>query len=861
MANMTTTAQSKSSGLNYRFRDPRLKKSAEAALAEMKACRRDGRRLVKISTLGGDPEESFEQALASLAFSYVKDKAPRLLEYVKGFQLVDRNEDNTKAIGVFGFLLGKKKWVYAPVFFLNGDIKGHELLYLKSQDRFVPLKENWVNYLMSRDPQILGNQSPETVRSLGIMQPDVESLSSPPYSKYGEWMHPFVESLAELTTRPPNTLEKYAEVARGDFVPQLCSNALWAARMMKNACDNYPEINRLCNHFYGTGWLKRSVETLQDKATKQVGQIGGDGSSVLGDTIENADAEKRREEMDEVIEKDASPILFGHRMKRARDSHSVEIRSFESLTATPNNGDLSESERETMFRDGYLVRDYRSGEETTRVYSTEKPCELITPDDTGLFDVLTRPGKFVETLIIQNPATAKGRCDCATVLQIDEPRDWVNTHSSTVYTKPQRRNKSQQREWFDSLQDLDVTNLSEDDVYVVVSLSTGSNLDGTVPFQIERKLDDKGRYQVRWYDENDTGRPGYLRGAVDRFFGMDHFHDHSSRAGYMPYENELKGRGDLIFFSDRQGVKLKSVSGMLLIPRNAKVIPVSSTEQKTYGGSEPIQIDTYKSKNPGLEPGNWADLQAQILQKTAELKIYADGEEVSINAGPLVSKKSALFELIRDYGLREKTAKHVIREAEVYRRKGKPFSARVKYAQGYPALGPGPSAPAIPEPNYGYEEATGAMMQNPQEENIAVPDLSSGMTDPAIFDTSPDAMPDPMAMQTAQQAGQMGQKQVFDTSMLTGMLNVVREDSVVDRYSAKLLPALDSLGRLIFLFNWHPDKFQERYGKADMPELEDSLRNCFEQVGDLVLFLREKNVAPVFGDGALSHPDIQDSAD
>jgi transitional endoplasmic reticulum ATPase len=39
-----------------------------------------------------------------------------------GFQLVDRNEDNTKAVGVFGFQLGKQ-WVYAPVFFLNGDLK------------------------------------------------------------------------------------------------------------------------------------------------------------------------------------------------------------------------------------------------------------------------------------------------------------------------------------------------------------------------------------------------------------------------------------------------------------------------------------------------------------------------------------------------------------------------------------------------------------------------------------------------------------------------------------------------------------------------------------------------------------------
>ena len=96
--------------------------------------------ITKLASIGGEQEQGFEQAFSSLAYAYLKDKAPRLIDYIVGFQLVDRNEDNTKAVGVFGFKVGKQ-WLYAPVFFLNGDLKGHELLYIKNQDSFVPMKE------------------------------------------------------------------------------------------------------------------------------------------------------------------------------------------------------------------------------------------------------------------------------------------------------------------------------------------------------------------------------------------------------------------------------------------------------------------------------------------------------------------------------------------------------------------------------------------------------------------------------------------------------------------------------------------------------------------------------------------------
>ena len=54
----------------------------------------------------------------------------------------------------------------------------------------------------------------------------------------------------------------------------------------------------------------------------------------------------------------------------------------------------------------------------------------------------------------------------------------------------------------------------------------------------------------------------------------------------------------------------------------------------------------------------------------------------------------------------------------------------------------------------------------------------------------------------------------------------------------------DRIGRMLFLFYWHNDKFVDRYGDSEMRELEDVLKNTFKGVGDLVLFLKKQSIEP-----------------
>jgi hypothetical protein len=131
------------------------------------------------------------------------------------------------------------------------------------------------------------------------------------------------------------------------------------------------------------------------------------------------------------------------------------------------------------------------------------------------------------------------------------------------------------------------------------------------------------------------------------------------------------------------------------------------------------------------------------------------------------------------------------------------------------------------------------------EYHLKIPDMSASKTDPSIYRPMG---PDPQTMMTARRAAQTGQKEVFDTAMLGSLLKVLRQDNMVDRYMGDLMKGMDRLGRILFLYYWHGEAFEDRYGKQDMPELEDGLRNAFEGIGDIVLVLKRKAISPHMSD-------------
>lgn len=831
--------------------------------------------LRKYASIGGEQEQGFEQAFSSLAYAYLKDKSPRLIDFIVGFQLVDRNEDNTKAVGVFGFKVGDQ-WLYCPVFFLNGDLKGHELLYVKKQDAFVPMKENWVNYLISHRPHVLGEGSPQTTHQLGGLMPNMHRLRRPGGIKYGAdaaphavagWAAPVLPLLFALgTARAAALYEKAAgdldmrAVVAAPFAAALAPTAarfdLRAALadfpLLKAAYETayraYPLVKAGFDRFYGREFFPAAAAAARADA----GSLVKRAESYISPPRDRG----RR------VKKPFSISLFDDPPAKEKNAglyvYALDVAEDAPGGLSANKPELTAEEREKLLRDTVLIKDERDDTETSIAYNTQVRLELVNPSETGLYEVLEKPGSFARMVVIANPQTGRGREDFCLVLRKDSPRNWKNTHRTNLWAKScDCPTPEDWREYVDGLGGLD--SLEKGGTYVAVH----ANGSGTCPFRVREAYGD-GSYAVEWLDSCAYSDRSPTTPKRERSWDWE--------VGYTPWDAK-------VHVNARKGSGLRSVNGELSIPDAYKVIKVSDPPKPRKADKGDLvdgclpaaECCPGASADDPIRPGSLIDVQLALYKQAAEVRVHDTGSAVAIR-GPLglqqLGKTAALVSLVRDHGLRECQALEMLKEAAALRVHNRAAAFLVKYAEPYSNLQPGPGAPAVPEAYYGTEPVGYGSVNAiyPQEEYLPVDEMSSRQADPSVYD--PFYQPDQGAMQVAQQASQSGQKEVFDTAMIGGMLKAVRQDSLVDRYLGDLMKALDKLGRILFMFYWHQEEFEDRYGKQDLPELEDSLRNAFEVLGDVVLFLKEKTVGG--GPGALNstgvgavdagEPNIQEAA-
>jgi hypothetical protein len=115
------------------------------------------------------------------AYMAVQSKAAPIMRapYRIGFEIVHRNNDNTRLVGIFVFRVNKDLY-YAPVFFINGNIKGTDLFYRHTTKSFVPATESWVEYLISLSETSEGKGVPISERINTRRQMNLQAIVSPP---------------------------------------------------------------------------------------------------------------------------------------------------------------------------------------------------------------------------------------------------------------------------------------------------------------------------------------------------------------------------------------------------------------------------------------------------------------------------------------------------------------------------------------------------------------------------------------------------------------------------------------------------------------------------------------------------------
>ena len=97
------------------------------------------------------------------AYTQVASRCGRLMDdaYRLGFEIVKKNEATSKVLGVFAFRVAKELY-YVPVFFLNGIIRGADLLHRFTPKRFVANTPDWADYLINQATTEQGRSVPRS---------------------------------------------------------------------------------------------------------------------------------------------------------------------------------------------------------------------------------------------------------------------------------------------------------------------------------------------------------------------------------------------------------------------------------------------------------------------------------------------------------------------------------------------------------------------------------------------------------------------------------------------------------------------------------------------------------------------------
>lgn len=103
------------------------------------------------------------KAFMDQAYTQVASRCGRLMDdaYRLGFEIVKKNEATSKVLGVFAFRVAKELY-YVPVFFLNGIIRGADLLHRFTPKRFVANTPDWADYLINQATTEQGRSVPRS---------------------------------------------------------------------------------------------------------------------------------------------------------------------------------------------------------------------------------------------------------------------------------------------------------------------------------------------------------------------------------------------------------------------------------------------------------------------------------------------------------------------------------------------------------------------------------------------------------------------------------------------------------------------------------------------------------------------------
>ena len=826
-------------------------------------------------------ETQMEQDFGRLAYTFLKDRAAALIPYLLGFEVVDREEDGSRAVGIFGFKLNRD-YYYVPVFFINNQIKGMDLLFNKRTNSFMPLRESWVNFLVNKQTIELGGGRVDKNIRQDFEWPRFDFLAIPPSSPSGipksaeaKLASSFREFMAEGKAKKEGVTTKDVskdELAKGEKIEGEHTSDPEIKK--KISLDHLAEHDE---YYTGLNKAEKKMEKEEDADEKDAEAVIKDGFDTWNklqlSLVESMDKdaefqeawagaiarmtkqalpfEKTAEGSDLVnflSEHGGVPAvnalmktinnnfgfakaamtfypgvesLFVTKFAQRLDPETKPVK----LTVTTQVSDyMNGEEKKKLVRDGFVIHDSRSADETSEVYDVSYDKRFANPTEPGVYNVLLKNGATTKAWIF--PKVGSGRKDEILVVETDEKR-FIQAETGAVFVRDDMVTEGPDA--YKEAVKPDAMKIDKE--YIMINAKCNH---ATKPFTVKAVVaenDKRVRMRVSWAYGCIVKRPTY---------GHDFEKLHDRSHSYPEAMSDSSSGSDYIQFADHAGPKLGQSGDSIVVPSDWKALELNTGAPKAVNGD----YNARRVMEDGFSLGNLNDM-TEALNKNAFHKVAVcsdDGLEYYVRLddtfvdGRPMSVKDATIRLVSAYGMSVPDAESMLKEAHDN------FKSRRLVKLGQLA---GVQMPYPPSQASGVDPYTGAITTMPQVEMMRGGVYGAATPQNSMrpgFNMGGEAQMDTQAAGLAQQAAEAGQKKVFDHSAIGGLSKVYDSSAVIDTYLPDLMKALDRLGRIVFLFYWKNDEFVTRYGQQDVAEMEDTIRGVFKNFGDLILKLKQKTI-------------------
>jgi hypothetical protein len=155
-------------------------------------------------------DNQVERAFMDQAYQFLANKGGALMKdpYRLGFEIVHKNDTNTRMVGIFAFRVGDNLY-YVPVFFLNGEIKGTDLLYRHDSKTFVPFEDQWIRFIINKATRDMGTGIAPGGKNRSSKDIDLESIAYPPGTYKSASVAEYASDLMKSASAPGSILKNF----------------------------------------------------------------------------------------------------------------------------------------------------------------------------------------------------------------------------------------------------------------------------------------------------------------------------------------------------------------------------------------------------------------------------------------------------------------------------------------------------------------------------------------------------------------------------------------------------------------------------------------------------------------------------